>query len=74
MRDAGITPDSEEAGQLVDAHRAHISKWFYECTPEIHAGLGAVYVTDPRFKEKIDRAGEGLAESLSNAITARYGA
>ncbi|MBT8200413.1 MAG: TipAS antibiotic-recognition domain-containing protein, partial [Acidimicrobiia bacterium] len=53
-----------------EAHRSHISKWFYECTTEIHAGLGAMYVSDPRFKANIDKAGDGLAQFLSDAITA----
>lgn len=69
---AGTPADSAEAGALVDAHRAHITKWFYECTPEIHAGLGAMYVTDERFRTNINKAGAGLAEFQSAAIAARY--
>ena len=72
LMDAGIEADSEEAAILVDAHRAHITEWFYECTPEIHAGLGAMYVADERFGTNIDRAGDGLAGYLSAAIAARY--
>jgi DNA-binding transcriptional MerR regulator len=69
---AGAAADSDEAGALVDAHRAHITKWFYECTPEIHAGLGALYVADERFRTNINKAGDGLAEFQSAAIAARY--
>jgi DNA-binding transcriptional MerR regulator len=69
---AGTPADSAEAGTLVDAHRAHITKWFYECTPEIHAGLGAMYVADERFRTNINKAGNGLAEFQSAAIAARY--
>lgn len=65
-----IPADSVEAQGLAEAHRNHISKWFYECTPEIHAGLGQMYVSDLRFKENIDNEGEGLAEYLSAAIAA----
>ena len=68
----GTPADSTKAAALVDAHRAHITKWFYECTPEIHAGLGSMYVTDERFRANIDRAGNGLAAYQSAAIAARY--
>lgn len=64
--------DSVEAAALVDAHRGHITKWFYECTPEIHAGLGVMYVADERFRTNINKAGDGLAEYQSAAIAARY--
>jgi len=64
--------DSSEAAALVDAHRAQITRWFYTCTPEIHAGLGAMYVADDRFRNNIDESGDGLAEYLSAAIEARY--
>jgi len=71
--DAGIAASSAEAAAVVDAHRAHMTKWFYECTPEIHAGLGVMYAADPRFTKNIDAAGEGLAAYLSAAISSRYG-
>lgn len=68
---AGIPPESRQAGEVTERHRAYISKWFYECTPAIHAGLGAMYVADPRFTENIDRAAPGLAAYMSAAIAAR---
>lgn len=64
--------DSPVTAHMVDAHRQHISKWFYECTPEIHFGLGDMYVADQRFATNIDRAGDGLAAYMSEAIAARY--
>lgn len=70
--DADTPADSREAAALVDAHRAHITKWFYDCTPEIHAGLGTMYVADDRFRVNINKAGDGLAEYLSAAMAARY--
>ena len=72
LMDAGVPADSEEGAELVDAHRAHITAWFYDCAPEIHAGLGVVYVEDQRFRSTIDKAGDGLASYLSAAIEARY--
>lgn len=68
----GVAADSIEAMDIAEEHRAHITKWFYECTPKIHAGLGDMYVDDSRFKHSIDRAGDGLAQYLSEAIAANY--
>ena len=73
LMDAGIPADSADAAALVDAHRAHITKWFYTCSPEIDAGLGSMYVADERFRSNINKAANALAEYLSTAIAARYG-
>ncbi|MGI9666771.1 MAG: MerR family transcriptional regulator [Acidimicrobiia bacterium] len=70
---ADVPADSPEAGRSVEAHRQHITRWFYECTPEIHAGLGAMYESDMRFAETIDKAGTGTATYMSAAIAAHYG-
>jgi len=74
LKDAGVAADSPEAMAVAERHRAHISKWFYECSPQIHSGLGAMYVADPRFTANIDKAGEGLAQYLSDAIAANTAA
>lgn len=68
----GVGADDARAAEVVDAHRAHISRWFYECSPEIHAGLGAMYIKDARFTKNIDKHGDGLAHYMSEAIAARY--
>ncbi|MGA9595387.1 MAG: MerR family transcriptional regulator [Acidimicrobiia bacterium] len=67
---AGIPAGDPAAMDLAERHRLHITRWFYDCTKEIHAGLGQMYVADVRFKENIDKAGDGLAEFLSAAIAA----
>jgi MerR family transcriptional regulator, thiopeptide resistance regulator len=36
---AGSAPDSEKAMAAAEAHRQHISRWFYECSYEIHRGF-----------------------------------
>ena len=72
LMEAGVAADGPGTRALVEEHRAHISRWYYECSPEIHAGLGAMYSTDTRFSENIDRAGQGLAAYLSEAIAAAY--
>lgn len=69
---AGVDPDSSKASAMVDEHRAHISRWFYECTPQIHAGLGQMYSADQRFADSIDATGDGLAAYMTAAIAAAY--
>lgn len=55
---------------LVEQHRAHIDRWFYACSIEMHKGLGAMYVADSRFAENLDKHGAGFAQYLSDAIAA----
>jgi hypothetical protein len=66
----GVPAADAAAMDAAERHRAHITKWFYECSPQMHAGLGQMYVADRRFTESIDQAGEGLAQYLSEAIAA----
>jgi DNA-binding transcriptional MerR regulator len=68
----GASSVGSEAMDLAEEHRNHISKWFYACTPEIHAGLGEMYVADQRFRDNINKSGAGLAQYLSEAIAANY--
>ena len=72
LQQRGIGPGSPEAAAMVETHREHISRWFYDCTPEIHVGLGQMYVADQRFANTIDTSGEGLSAYLSAAIEAAY--
>jgi DNA-binding transcriptional MerR regulator len=67
---SGVPADSPDAMDLAEEHRQHISRWFYECSYEIHRGLAEMYVTDHRFTENIDRYGAGLAAYLREAILA----
>ncbi len=67
---SGAPADAQEAIEVAAKHRAHITRWFYECSIELHAGLGRMYVADARFTKNIDRAGEGLAAYMSGAIAA----
>lgn len=67
----GNTPGSPEARQLVAALQAHISANYYNCTNQILAGLGQMYVADERFQSNIDKHAPGTAAFVSEAI-ARY--
>lgn len=59
---------SDEAQILVKELQDYITNNFYTCTKEILSGLGQMYVYDERFKNNIDKAGEGTAEFVSEAI------
>ncbi len=63
-----IDPNNEKVQKLVSKWQNHISKYYYKCTKEILSDLGQMYVNDIRFKENIDKNGEGTAQFLSHAI------
>lgn len=65
---AGSDPASPAAQALVGRWRDHLSAHFYTCTNEILAGLGALYVSDPRFTQSLNRYGAGTAAFVSAAI------
>jgi hypothetical protein len=61
---------SDEAMDAAEAHREHIERWFYDCPPAMHRGLGAMYVTDLRFTEHWDERAPGLAAYVRDAFAA----
>ena len=67
---AGVPADSVQAMDLAERHRQHITRWFYNCSYEIHRGLGEMYVADPGFTKHYDAAAPGLAAYLRDAIVA----
>jgi len=67
---SGKTVDSAEARALVVKLQTHITDNYYTCTDEILAGLGKMYVADERFRQNIDKSGEGTAEFAADAIAA----
>jgi pimeloyl-ACP methyl ester carboxylesterase len=64
----GEPPNGDVAVALAERHRLHIAKWFYDCPPAMHAGLGRLYVDDPRFAADATRA--GLASYMAAAFAA----
>ena len=72
-RSEGAAADSEAAIQLAEEHREHIDRWFYACSPQMHAGLAEMYVHDERFAEFFDKHGEGLSSYVADAIRANAG-
>ncbi len=65
----GASADSTEVQELVAKLQAHITDSYYTCTNEIIAGLGKMYVADERFKNNIDKYGEGTADFVAEAIS-----
>ncbi|MEO6773204.1 MAG: TipAS antibiotic-recognition domain-containing protein, partial [Kofleriaceae bacterium] len=51
----GTPPSDARVRGVVEAHRAHIDRWFYPCSIELQQALAAMYVTDPRFRANIDK-------------------
>jgi len=67
---AGTPAEDPTVMDLAEQHRDHITRWFYRCTPDIHAGLADMYVADPRFSKHYDDRAPGLAKYVSDAILA----
>jgi len=64
----GTPPEDARVRGVVEAHRAHIDRWFYPCTREIQRGLAELYVGDPRFAANLDKLAPGLAQFVHDAI------
>ena len=67
---AGVPADSEQAMDIAEEHRQQISRNFYDCSPEMHAGLGLMYVEDERFTAHYEKRAAGLAQYVSSAVQA----
>ena len=67
---AGADPSGKEAMAGAEAMRLHISRWFYECSPEAHAALADMYEMDPRFTAFYEKRAAGLAAFVASAIRA----
>ncbi|CAN5836946.1 hypothetical protein BH23ACT10_BH23ACT10_23070 [soil metagenome] len=55
---------------LAEEHRSHISRWFYDCSPEMHRALGEMYLADPRFTKTYEGLAVGLAKWVHDACAA----
>ncbi|GHJ46818.1 HTH-type transcriptional activator TipA [Catellatospora sp. TT07R-123] len=70
LMDSGAAADSPAAKELAEAHRQIISRWFYECSYEIHTGLADMYLADERFTATYEAMKPGLTQFLHDAIHA----
>lgn len=64
----GASPTDARVRGVVEAHRDHITRWFYPCSVELQRGLAAMYIADPRFTETIDKYGAGLSQFIHAAV------
>lgn len=69
----GAAPDDARCKGAALAHRAHIERWFYPCSPQMQLGLAELFVTDPRFTANLDKVAPGFAQYLHDAIVAACG-
>ena len=67
---AGTPPDARAALDIVERHRQHICRWFYDLSPAAHVGLAEMWESDDRFRSNIDKYGEGLTAWLVPAVRA----
>jgi hypothetical protein len=67
----GLDINSDKTQAAVVAHRQAISKWFYDCSPEMQKKLALMYIEDRRFKEYYDGRVRGLAQYVHDAILAQ---
>ena len=69
-----LPPECDEAQAAVADVQRYITTHYYECTDEIFAGLGEMYVADERFRKNIDKAGgDGTAKFARAAIRVKCG-
>jgi hypothetical protein len=62
---------SPEAQAAVVAHRAAITKWFYDCSVDMQKNLALMYIEDERFKKYYDDRARGLSQYVHDAIFAQ---
>jgi len=68
--EAGQRPSDEAVMEIAERHRLSIDRWFYPCSHRMHSGLASMYESDDRFRQSIDRHGQGLTSFLAEAIRA----
>jgi DNA-binding transcriptional MerR regulator len=70
LMSAGKPPTSPEAMDAAELHRQYIIRWFYDCSPAVHRGLGELYVADQRFTANVDKVAPGLSRYCREAFAA----
>jgi DNA-binding transcriptional MerR regulator len=67
---AGRSAEGPEAMDLAETARQHITRWFYECSPDFHRGLADMYEADARFGACYEKQATGLTKFVAAAIRA----
>ena len=68
--DRGLDPAGPDVQAIAGRHWDYLARWFYEPSVDLYAGLGDLYVNDPRFTKNIDKARTGLAAYQRDAMRA----
>lgn len=58
------------AMELAEAHRRHLSRWFYDCGHELHRKIGEQFLSDPRYAEGWEEIAPGFTRYVHDAIAA----
>ncbi len=64
----GIGADSDEAKEIADLHRNWLTLANPKYTRQMHRGIAMMYIADERFTQYYDRAVEGCAQLLHDAV------
>jgi len=67
---AGEPANGTVAMDLAEAHREHISRWFYDCGYDMHRGLAELYISDPRYMAEYDKIEPGFSGYVHDAMLA----
>ena len=70
LKQAGVSPGSDEAKKTAEALQSFITENYYDCNKQIFSCLGQMYTGDERFRQNIDKNGEGTADFAAEAIRA----
>lgn len=66
----GVASDAPEAIAVARNQRDHLERWWYDCPPQMHAGLADLWADDPRFRASYDRVADGLADYVRDVVQA----
>jgi len=66
----GVPATDARAMDLAEEHRSQITRWFYDCSYEVHTGLAQMYLADERFTANYEDIHVGLAQYIHDAIMA----
>ena len=71
-RNDGVRPDEPRAMAIAERHRLSFDRWFYPCSPTMHASLADMWEADRRYADNIDKSAgaAGLTEYLAAAVRA----
>lgn len=67
---AGEPADGERAMDVAETHRQHMTRWFFDTSPELHACISENYVNDERFTKTYEDQATGLAQYVRDAVHA----